>query len=36
MVRTGIQREKDASGDLFDESKFTAAHKTIPLGVRQR
>lgn len=28
----GFQGKKTASGDIFDESKFTAAHKTLPLG----
>jgi rare lipoprotein A len=32
----GFNGKKTASGDLFDESKFTAAHKTIPLGSKAR
>ena len=36
MVRTGVPRKKTASGEVFDQTKFTAAHKTIPLGRRAR
>jgi len=32
----GFSGRKTASGDVFDEEKFTAAHKTIPLGSRAR
>ena len=32
----GFNGKKTASGDIFDESKFTAAHKTLPLGTRAR
>ena len=28
----GFNGKKTASGDIFDETKLTAAHKTIPLG----
>jgi rare lipoprotein A (peptidoglycan hydrolase) len=28
----GFVGKRTASGDIFDEAKFTAAHKTIPLG----
>jgi rare lipoprotein A len=28
----GFHGKKTASGDIFDEGKFTAAHKTLPLG----
>jgi rare lipoprotein A (peptidoglycan hydrolase) len=28
----GFDGKKTASGDIFDDSKLTAAHKTIPLG----
>jgi rare lipoprotein A len=28
----GFRGRKTASGDIFDDSKFTAAHKTLPLG----
>ena len=32
----GFSGRKTASGDIFDERKFTAAHKTMPLGTRAR
>ena len=32
----GFNGKKTASGDTFDETKFTAAHKTLPLGSRAR
>jgi len=32
----GFSGRRTASGDVFDEEKFTAAHKTIPLGSRAR
>ena len=32
----GFSGKKTASGDRFDEQKFTAAHKTIPLGSRAK
>jgi len=32
----GFAGKKTASGDIFDDSKFTAAHKTIPLGSNAR
>jgi len=32
----GFSGRKTASGDIFDETKFTAAHKTMPLGTRAR
>ena len=32
----GFHGKKTASGDIFDESKFTAAHRTLPLGSRVR
>ena len=28
----GFIGKKTASGDIFDDSKLTAAHKTLPLG----
>ena len=28
----GFRGKKTASGEIFDDSKFTAAHKTLPLG----
>ncbi len=28
----GFRGRKTASGEIFDDSKFTAAHKTLPLG----
>ena len=30
----GFNGKKTASGEIFDETKLTAAHKTIPLGRR--
>jgi rare lipoprotein A len=32
----GFSGKKTASGDIFDETKFTAAHKTLPLGSKAR
>jgi rare lipoprotein A len=32
----GFNGKKTASGDIFDPMKFTAAHRTIPLGRRVR
>ena len=32
----GFAGRKTASGEIFDETKFTAAHKTMPLGARAR
>jgi len=32
----GFSGRKTASGEVFDETKFTAAHKTMPLGTRAR
>ena len=32
----GFSGKKTASGDVFDEEKLTAAHKTIPLGSRAK
>ena len=32
----GFHGKKTASGEVFDQTKFTAAHKTIPLGRRAR
>ena len=32
----GFIGKKTASGDIFDPTKFTAAHRTIPLGRRVR
>jgi rare lipoprotein A len=32
----GFSGKKTASGDVFDETKFTAAHKTLPLGTRAK
>jgi len=32
----GFNGKKTASGDIFDESKFTAAHRTMPLGRKAR
>ena len=32
----GFHGKKTASGEVFDKRKFTAAHKTIPLGRRAR
>jgi len=32
----GFSGKKTASGEIFDETKFTAAHKTMPLGTRAR
>ena len=32
----GFDGKKTASGDIFDDSKLTAAHKTIPLGSKAK
>lgn len=32
----GFGGRKTASGDIFDEAKLTAAHKTLPLGSRAK
>jgi rare lipoprotein A len=32
----GFRGKKTASGTIFDDAKFTAAHKTLPLGTRVR
>jgi len=32
----GFSGRKTASGEIFDETKFTAAHKTMPLGAKAR
>jgi len=32
----GFHGKKTASGELFDQTKLTAAHKTIPLGRKAR
>jgi rare lipoprotein A (peptidoglycan hydrolase) len=32
----GFNGKKTASGEIFDEKKFTAAHKTLPLGSQAR
>jgi rare lipoprotein A (peptidoglycan hydrolase) len=32
----GFQGKKTASGEIFDDSKLTAAHKTIPLGSKAK
>lgn len=32
----GFRGKKTASGTIFDDSKFTAAHKELPLGTRVR
>lgn len=32
----GFRGKKTASGDTFDDEKFTAAHKTLPLGSKVR
>ena len=32
----GFNGKKTASGEIFDETKFTAAHRTLPLGSRAR
>jgi rare lipoprotein A len=32
----GFNGKKTASGDLFDDSRFTAAHKTLPLGSKAK
>jgi rare lipoprotein A len=32
----GFAGRKTASGETFDDTKFTAAHKTMPLGTKAR
>jgi rare lipoprotein A len=32
----GFHGKKTASGDIYDQMKLTAAHKTLPLGSRAR
>jgi rare lipoprotein A len=32
----GFHGKKTASGEIFDQSKLTAAHKTLPLGTKAR
>ena len=32
----GFNGKKTASGEIFDDSKMTAAHKTFPLGTKAR
>ena len=32
----GFNGKTTASGDIFDDAKFTAAHKTLPLGSKAR
>jgi rare lipoprotein A len=32
----GFNGKKTASGEIFDDSKMTAAHKTLPLGTKAR
>src|SRR5258705_10591765 len=32
----GFEGKKTASGDIFEDSKLTAAHKTIPLGSKAK
>jgi len=32
----GFKGKKTASGEIFDPAKFTAAHRTFPLGSRAR
>jgi rare lipoprotein A len=32
----GFHGKKTASGEIYDQTKFTAAHKTLPLGSRAR
>lgn len=32
----GFNGKKTASGDIFDDGKMTAAHKTIPLGTKAK
>lgn len=32
----GFNGKKTASGEIFDETKLTAAHKTLPLGRKAR
>ena len=32
----GFHGKKTASGEIYDQTKFTAAHKTLPLGTKAR
>jgi len=32
----GFSGKKTASGDIFNDDKFTAAHKTLPLGTKAK
>jgi rare lipoprotein A len=32
----GFSGKKTANGDIFDETKMTAAHKTLPLGTKAK
>jgi rare lipoprotein A (peptidoglycan hydrolase) len=32
----GFHGKKTASGEIYDQTKFTAAHKTLPLGAKAR
>jgi rare lipoprotein A (peptidoglycan hydrolase) len=32
----GFRGKKTASGEIFDDAKFTAAHKTMPLGSKAK
>jgi rare lipoprotein A len=32
----GFSGKKTASGDIFDESRLTAAHRTLPLGTKAK
>jgi peptidoglycan lytic transglycosylase len=32
----GFRGKKTASGEIFDDQKFTAAHKTLPLGTKAK
>jgi rare lipoprotein A len=32
----GFHGKKTASGEIFDQGKLTAAHKTIPLGTKAK
>src|SRR4029077_2067992 len=32
----GFHGKKTASGEIYDQTKFTAAHKTLPLGSKAR
>ena len=32
----GFHGKKTASGEIYDQTKLTAAHKTLPLGTKAR